>query len=148
MLFYSPSSLQERVYNNKTLKFSYIISLLYSKRLHCKLDPNQFVPLKFEFLARAIGARYTKRVKDTLIQAKIIESDRKYVIGEKCIGYRFTEKYRNDRFIERNIENVPENMKKMGMKIDLDNDEQVYLLENLKKTIISIFFRNHIIQCT
>ncbi|MEK6883925.1 MAG: hypothetical protein AABY22_30120, partial [Nanoarchaeota archaeon] len=141
MLFYSPSSLslsslQKRVYNNKTLKFSYIISLIYSKRLHCKLDPNQYVPLKFEFLSRAIGARYTKRVKDALIRAKIIESDRKYVIGEKCIGYRFTEKYRNDRFIERNIENVPKNMKKMGMKIDLDNDEQVYLLENLKKTTI------------
>lgn len=73
---------------NRFHKLLFIISTLHIFRVVRKVGDEGYVQLKSSYLQSMIGAKYTKASLKYLQDAGIIETDRKYAIGRKSMGYR------------------------------------------------------------
>jgi hypothetical protein len=53
-----------------------------------------YVQLKFSYLKRLLGTSYARSALDVLLSLNVIETDGRYAIGSKSIGYRLTPAFR------------------------------------------------------
>lgn len=86
-------------------RIRYLISLLYSERIKDKrYSASSFIPLNSIMLKAALGGRYKDTIRQ-LISEGIIESDNRYKVGSKSIGYRIAPEYASKKFISTQITN-------------------------------------------
>lgn len=77
-------------------KVAYVLNRLVTVPVFdSRYQHGAFIPLDNESLTKVLGARYVKRILDTLLAAEVIECDNKYFHRKskgKALGYRITEK--------------------------------------------------------
>jgi len=117
-------------------KYYYIITLIYYGRIFDKRnEKNSFIPLNGQYLHKVLGGYYIKYLR-WLIDSGIIESDKYYEPNKKSIGYRFTEKYRDEKFKKVEITNkrLIEKIEKLKVQYEqsITNPTLIYLIKCLK----------------
>ncbi|MFH1196969.1 MAG: hypothetical protein V1720_14825 [bacterium] len=99
---YIPSNLYLGA-SRRSDKYSYIITLIYYGRIFNKeLESDSFIPLNGKILLRLLGGRY-KAFINYLLNQNILETDGRYIIGEKSKGYRLTKQFREQKSKEVTI---------------------------------------------
>ncbi|NMB82015.1 MAG: hypothetical protein GYA14_09370 [Ignavibacteria bacterium] len=117
-------------------KYYYIIRLIYYGRIFDKRNiKHSFISLNGQFLHKVLGGNYIKYLR-WLIDSGIIESDKHYEPNKKSIGYRLTEKYRNEKFRKVEITNkrLIEKIEKLKVQHEqsISNPTLIYLIKCLK----------------
>lgn len=107
---YSPANLNlkdllvansEHFWLKRIWMLHYINTLIYRGRWHKRSETlNGFVPIKIEYLRNIIGRNYAQPGIQVLRRLKIIEADRRYIVGQKSIGYRFMHPFADVLFKE------------------------------------------------
>lgn len=72
---------------------NYFLNLLHWGWIRWQADGNGFIPLKGEYLRKFIRKELWTELRDSLINAGVIECDWHYIKGEKSYGYRLTPRY-------------------------------------------------------
>lgn len=79
----------------------YFLHLLYRERIYNKKGKDGFIEIKKAYLRKQINGRNEKKLVDELVGAGIVERDGggsgHFIKGEKSIGYRLADAYRNAR---------------------------------------------------
>lgn len=117
-------------------KYYYILTQIYYGRIFDKrIGKSSFISLNGQFLHKVLGGYYINYLR-WLIDSGIIESDRRYEPNKKSIGYRFTEKYRNEKFRKVEITNkrLIEKIDKLKVQYEqsITNPALIYLIKCLK----------------
>ena len=76
-----------------------LLNLIHWKWICKRADDDGFVSLKTEYLRRLIGQRELPTVRQQLADAGVIDWDRTYQEGVRCMGYRLCPEYRKVRSI-------------------------------------------------
>jgi hypothetical protein len=131
-------------------KLYYIIYLVYRGRWNKKLDSRyEYVPIKSEYLRNVVGRNHALPGINILIQLKVVESDRKYIVGDKCRGYRFTPIYANESFkavgLEKN-EAIPASAYLKCRTVRINGFEQEFLFKNLQMVTLDKEIHNELFK--
>jgi hypothetical protein len=88
--------------------------------------PNDYVPLKWDYLRAVIPDRVLKSLKHALVAADVIECDNRYIEGHKSHGYRLCSPYREATIVRtavkhrRTTERITKNRRADEKKVRLD----------------------------
>lgn len=136
---YIPSNLELGAERHSD-KYYYLISQMYYGRIFDKRnDNNSFIPINGKILQSIIGGRY-KQYLGNLMDAGIIETNKRYQVGKQSKGYRFTDEFRNVKF--RRVEIMDRDIiRKIGMFKDyqrkgLKLPQHKYIYDCLNKVSI------------
>ena len=116
---------------------NYFLHRIIWGQMQKKTTLDGFVCLKFDYLRTVIPERVLRRLKNALIEAKVIESDRHYIEGRKSFGYKLLPSYSKAQIVWRTVkdkvtaERVRSNRRAEYKKIRLDVHK--YLRKQLKR---------------
>ena len=99
--FYVPIEFDSSMFDQVHLPYAqFFLNLLHWKWICWRADKNNFIYLKYDYLIRIVPRTVWREVKETLVKARIVETDKTVIAGEKCLGFRVTPKYWKTRKIE------------------------------------------------
>lgn len=74
--------------------YKFIINLIKTTpSISNKYDIDDYVPLNWEYITSIISSHSFKIIKDNLLRYNVVETDNRYVLGEKSKGYKLTGYY-------------------------------------------------------
>ena len=87
----------ERIFRDYPEDALYFFHLLYRERIFKKRHRDEFHSVKFQYIRRQINFDAAGKILNALIASGIVESDKRYIIGKKAIGYRLRDDLRRSR---------------------------------------------------
>lgn len=142
---YIPRNLQvEEVIPKELAKFSddakYFIHKIYEQRVFNRRRPDDFIPLKMEYMRRVMSIRKYSAIKRFLLENGIIESDDHFIRGQKATGYRLGKKYIGQKHKKEIYKSEKLLSKVENYKREIENeiklDTHIHLWGMLKKISI------------
>lgn len=115
----------------------YFIHKIYEQRVLNIRHREEFVPLKAQYLRKVISERKYTDIRAALLASKVVETDGKYIKGEKCMGYRLGSNWMERKHRKLNISSkrLISSMEKARIRSESHlTDDQKKML-NLLKTI-------------
>lgn len=102
-LFYKPLKLNLKellptISDSDVDKYHYIIDNLYLRRVIGRRDWTDYLNLSTKLLQKVTSARFACPALKKLVRLEILECDGESKRGVKCLGYRFAEAWRGERF--------------------------------------------------
>ncbi|MCF8260350.1 MAG: hypothetical protein K9J12_06220 [Melioribacteraceae bacterium] len=119
-------------------KYYYILNNLFERSNFVKsYEEDDFLPLNSEILKRILGGRYKEYVKELLLEG-YLETDNRYICGEKSMGYRLSERYlaskmKRDILVDKKIIEKVWNFREEKIQEAIQNINHEFVYNNLQK---------------
>ena len=110
----------------------YFTHKIYEQRVFGARSKEDFIPLKAQYLRKIISFRKYQQIKNFLLDAEVLETDGRYVKGQKATGFRLGENYRGVKHkkveitCSRLLGNLEQEEKNRKSKVELDVHTHLY----------------------
>ncbi len=72
-------------------------------RVQRRLTPDEFVPIKFDYLRAVVPDRVIRPLKEALLDGGVVDCDGQYIEGEKSLGYRLAPPHSAARIVRTRL---------------------------------------------
>lgn len=98
---------------NQIPEAAWFMNLLHWKWICWRADPDGFIRLKTRYLRRVVSDKSLGEIRKTLSDSGVIDWDRSFVDGKRCMRYRVRERYQLTRLFRCDDHNLVRKVQKL-----------------------------------